>query len=73
TVYKRCKSRHEVNHTNTLGQVLYSGVVNSSKEVINISQFAPGSYVLQLRGSDGARNVERGKSREVVGYYSPRQ
>jgi PKD repeat protein len=42
---------------NTLGQIVYSGVVNTSKEVINISQFAPGSYVLQLTGSNGVRSV----------------
>jgi hypothetical protein len=47
----------KVSLVNVLGQEVYSGVMNSNRMLINASGFVPGSYILQLTGSDGVRNV----------------
>jgi hypothetical protein len=47
----------QVTIINVLGQEVYNGVLNSNKVLINTSGFVPGSYILQLTGSDGVRNV----------------
>ncbi|WP_276132275.1 T9SS type A sorting domain-containing protein [Polluticoccus soli] len=47
----------QVSILNVLGQEVYSGVMTTVKDVINISQLAPGHYVLQLLGADGSRSV----------------
>lgn len=47
----------QVSILKVLGQEVYNGVLNSNKEVINISQLAPEHYVLQLVSADGSRNV----------------
>jgi hypothetical protein len=40
---------------NIIGQTVYRGVIRSSKETINTSQWVPGGYLLHLTGKDGNR------------------
>ncbi|WP_276131703.1 T9SS type A sorting domain-containing protein [Polluticoccus soli] len=47
----------QVSILNVLGQEVYNGVIITVKDVINISQFVPGSYVVLLTGADGSRSV----------------
>jgi hypothetical protein len=44
---------------NIIGQTVYRGVIRSSKETINTSQWAPGAYLLHLSGKDRDRVVRK--------------
>jgi hypothetical protein len=44
---------------NIIGQTVYRGVIQSSKENINTSQWAPGGYLLHLTDKEGNRVVRK--------------